>query len=185
MLILFYKRKSMADEKAPPSKPGKFSDPKQMLTLVAALTALVTALTSLVKAVDKSVEQASYETLSAHIVELQEDNAAMHRTLEALHSVTTTKAADLPIPWSMAVEPLPTASTASSSAPPAPLASGAPWPKSKHPSTALPVSASKCPVGDPLCGDGDVLPPKPPLPPRPPMAKPAPWKDVKHRADAF
>jgi len=178
----------MADEKAPPSKPGKISDPKQLVALVAAITALVTACTSLVKAVDKSVEQASYETLSAHIVELQEDNAAMHRTLDALNSVTLTKSAD-PIPWSMAVEPLPTASTASSSSssapPPAPHASGAPGLKSKHPSTSTTVSGMKCPVGDPLCGDGDVLPPKPPLPPRPPMAKPAPWKDVKHRADAF
>jgi len=172
----------MADEKTPPSKPGKISDPKQLVALVAAITALVTACTSLVKAVDKSVEQASYETLSAHIVELQEDNAAMHRTLDALNSVTLTKSADPPIPWSMAVEPLP---TASSSAPPAPHASGAPWPKSKHPSTSTTVSGMKCPVGDPLCGDGDVLPPKPPLPPRPPMAKPAPWGDVKHRADAF
>jgi hypothetical protein len=176
----------MADEPAPKSKPGKITDPKQMLALVAAITALVTACTSLVKAVDKSVEQASYETLSGHIVELQKDNAALHKALDARTESSTVDADPPPPPWSMAVEPLPTSSTAASSSastPPRPTASGSAPPKAKHPSDALPVSASKCPPNDPLCDLGK--PPKLHPPPRPPMREPPPWGDVKRRADAF
>lgn len=58
------------------------SDPKTLVTLIAALTALVTSVTSLVKALDKSVEQTSYETLSQHITELQTDNDKLHKSLD-------------------------------------------------------------------------------------------------------
>ena len=50
---------------------------KQAVTLITAITALVTAGTSLVKAIDKSVERASYETLSEKIVELQAEVVAL------------------------------------------------------------------------------------------------------------
>jgi len=164
----------MAADKEPASKPGKLGDLKQLATLIAAVTALVTACTSLVKALDKSVEQASYETLSAHIVELQGDNAALHKTLDALKAE--------PAPSSSAAP-----STSASAAAPSPSAAP-PGPKPKSFTGEIPVSAKKCPVGDPLCDPGPSVPtftppPKPPLPPRPPMREPPSWGDVTYRAN--
>lgn len=51
---------------------------KLIIALVTAVTALITSLTSLVKALDKTIEQTSYEVLSAKIVELQKELADTH-----------------------------------------------------------------------------------------------------------
>lgn len=56
-------------------------DPRQIVAIIAALTALVTAITSLVKAHDKSVEQTGYEALSKSIKELQADNEKLHEAV--------------------------------------------------------------------------------------------------------
>jgi hypothetical protein len=57
-------------------------EPRQMISLIAALTALATAGTSLVKALDKSIEHASYDSLSKSIKELQNDNAKIHDKID-------------------------------------------------------------------------------------------------------
>lgn len=57
---------------------------KSITQAVVATTALVTAITSLVKACDKRLEQASYETLSASIQDIQKDQAAIRADLLAL-----------------------------------------------------------------------------------------------------
>jgi hypothetical protein len=71
----------MAEEVVVRKKSGwkkLFAEPKQMISLLAALAALATATTSLVKALDKSIEHASYDSLSKSIKELQDDNSKIH-----------------------------------------------------------------------------------------------------------
>lgn len=137
-------------------KPG---GTKQLVTLIAAVTALVTALTSLVKAVDKRVEQASYETLSHKIVELQDSNTALHKEVENL------KGSVLP------VTPTVVPSSAPSGAPPSVYTGHLNYPSY----TAIPVSAKE-PV---LAKEPKPGPPTP----RPPLPPPPSWGDVKARAE--
>jgi hypothetical protein len=57
---------------------------KSVTQAVVATTALVAAITSLVKTCDKRLEQASYETLSASIQDIQKDQQAIRAEVLAL-----------------------------------------------------------------------------------------------------
>lgn len=143
---------------------------KSVVTVIVSLTAFATAATSLVKAVDKTLEQASYETLSAKIVELQDDNVRLHRTLEELVEANEEPSFKYVLPFASATPP------ATSAAPPLPTAS----------STHANIKAMHpCPPGDSLCGPKEpvAMPEPPPRPSLPLRAKPPSWTEVRKAAD--
>lgn len=179
-MIHFYKKNCMADS-TPPEKPSKGFDLKQAATFVAAITALVTALTSLVKAVDKRLEQASYETLSASIENIQKDEAALREQIIALNAKLATHDVGHAEPDD--VEPPPPMPSASASGPVAVADAGKPHHKvaGSHPSAHPPVSASVAASAHPPATTSVAsAPPLPLPPPRPPLPK---WGDVKAKAD--
>jgi len=152
-------------------KPSRFFDLKTVISGIMALTALVTAATSLVKALDKRLEQASYETLSTHIADIQKDQAALREQVTALNIKLADRDGDGIPDADAGAPPVPTSSA--SAAKPAPADAGT------HPT----ASATHPPIVRP-----PAPPPQPaavPVPMPPPVATLAPpsWNAVKAKAD--
>ncbi len=145
-------------------------------SVIASVTALVTACTSLVKAVDKRVEQASYETLSHKIVELQDESATLRHEVALLRA---SPSAEAPLPPPPFLAPAPSASLPMSFPD-----GGVPMSHPKIAGGGSPTSGgSHCPADDPLCEIETRPPPSLPAAAPPRSSPPPSWGDVKQRAD--